>query len=88
MGGVALAVVGELGGEDGLNVLGLGGEDDVVAEDGGGDGVVACAGEVLHPAFFAEVFFVLVEAVYDEVDAWGGGGGAVRLWVVRWGEVR
>ena len=64
-----LAVVGELGGQQGLDVVRLGREDDGVASHVGLAGVAANLGELVEPILHVLVAPVVADASVDEVDA-------------------
>lgn len=66
----ALAVVGELRRQHGLDVVGLRGEDDFVAGDVGFGCPGADAAELAYPVLEVAVSAVFEDAVDDEVDAW------------------
>lgn len=67
--GLPLAKVGELSGQDGLDVLWVGGGDDGLAKDGGPAGVAADGGEVSGPEFEAGVVTDSLDGTVYERDA-------------------
>lgn len=68
---LALAEVAELRGQDGLDVLGVGGEDDALAGGAGLDGVVAVGVllEDVAPALEVVVVGAVVDGFCDEIEA-------------------
>ena len=68
--GLALPVVGKLGGEDGLDVSGVGREDDALAEHGGFAGGGGEVAEELRLVFVVVVAWCVFDCMVDEVEAW------------------
>lgn len=73
--GLALAEITELGGQDGLDVLGVRGQDHALA--GGarfdGEAAVAVFPEDVAPAFEVVVVQAVVDCAHDHVEVWEGG---------------